>query len=393
MQSGRIIELIKGKKYQIIIEAGKDPKTGRRTRIKRTVNGRKADAEELLLELTVSLRQGTYVEPKGTTVSEWIDTWLNDYKKMDLRQTTFESYAYIIRLHIKPEIGAMKLQDLRPEHLQKLYKEKKESNLSSRTVRYIHSIMHAALKQAVKNRLLFGNPTEATNPPKIEQREITAMTVEQMNAFLHELDNTNYKRTKRIVPAFKVLLGTGLRRGELLGLRWRNIDFQKNTIDIEQGLVALEGSKKTYQDPKTDKSKNKIPMSDFVFTVLQNHWLQMTFEGHAEPDKPVFCTRDGAPILPRNFNKSFEALRRRAGIADINLHALRHTFATRLIEKGVQLKEIQELLRHSKISTTADIYTDISHSMKRDAVNKLNDDLLQMGTKTAPKPPGGEKGD
>src|SRR5690554_8058713 len=157
--TGRIIELIKGKKYQVIIEAGKDPKTGKRKRIKRTVNGRKTEAENLLLELTMSLRQGTYIEPKSIAVSEWLDTWLNDYKKMDLRQTTWESYADIIRLHIKPEIGAMKIQDLRPEHLQKLYKEKKESGLSSRTVRYVHSIMHAALKQAVKNQLILRNPT------------------------------------------------------------------------------------------------------------------------------------------------------------------------------------------------------------------------------------------
>ncbi len=391
MPSGRIVELIKGKKYQVIVEAGRDPKTGKRKRIKRTVNGRKTEAEDLLLELTLSLRQGTYIEPKSIAVSEWLDTWLNDYKKMDLRQTTWESYADIIRLHIKPEIGAMKIQDLRPEHLQKLYKEKKESGLSSRTVRYVHSIMHAALKQAVKNQLILRNPTEATSPPKMEQREITAMTKKQMDAFLSELDNTRYKRTKRIAPAFKVLLGTGLRRGELLGLRWRNIDFQTNTITIEQGLVATKGSKKTYQEPKTDQSKNEIPMSDYVAAVLQGHWLQMTFEGHADPDMPVFCTKNGDPILPRSLNRTFEALRRRAGIENVNLHALRHTFATRLLEKGVQLKEIQELLRHTRLSTTADIYTDVSHTMKQDAVNKLNDDLFQNGPKMAPNPPEEEK--
>ena len=386
MATGRIIEEIKGKKYKIIIEAGKDPKTGHRKRIKRSVTGRKKAAEDLLLEITMSLKQGTYIEPKSTTVSEWLDTWLNDYKKMELRQTTWESYSDIARLHIKPEIGAVAVQSLRPEQLQKLYKEKLESGLSARTVRYIHQVMRSALQQAVKNQLILRSPTEATTPPKLEQRAITAMTPEQMGAFLSALDNTHYKRTRRIAPAFKILLGTGLRRGELLGLRWRNIDLDNKVIRIEQGLVMTKGKMWVYQDPKTEQSKNEIPISDYVAGVLQTHWLEMVFEGNADMDKPVFCTKKGTPIIPKNFNRTYYALRKRAGISDdVNLHALRHTFATRLLEKGVQMKEIQELLRHTKMSTTADIYTEVSQGMKRDAVNKLNDDL-HLGTDRAPRP-------
>lgn len=386
MATGRIVEVVKGKKYKVVVEAGRNPRTGKRKRIVRRVTGRKCVAEDLMTDILSKLKTGTYIEPDRTTIYEWLNTWLNDYKKLDLRQTTWESYEYIIRKHIVPEIGEMQVQALsqQPEELQRLYREKLESGLSARTVRYLHTVINGALKQAVKNQLILRNPAEATNPPKLEQREITAMNKEQLIAFLQALDKTNYKRTKRIAPAFKVALGTGLRRGELLGLWWRDIDFAKRIIKIERCLVTTKGKMWAYQPPKTEESKAEIPMSDYVFGVLQAHWLQMTFEGHAGEETPVFCTKNGTPIIPKNFNRSFYALRKRAGIDNtINLHALRHTFATQLLEKGVSLKEIQELLRHTRISTTADIYTDVSRSMKQDAVNKLND-VLRLGTNRAP---------
>lgn len=382
MASGRIIEVVKGKKYKIIIEAGKNPKTGERKRIVRRVDGRKKEAEDLMDEIKNSLRQGTYIEPKKTTISEWLDTWLNDYKKMDLRQTTWESYEYIARLHIKPEIGAMHIQSLRPEDLQKLYRRKVESDLSTRTVRYIHTVINSAMKQAVKNHLILRNPAEATTPPKLEQKNVAAMGKGDIDNFLLTLDTLTDSRLKRIAPAFKILLGTGLRRGELLGLRWRSIDSDNRKIKIEQGLVATKGVMWAYQDPKTDLSKNEIPMSEYVASVLQSHYINMVLEGNAAEDKPVFCTKKGTPIIPKNFNRTYYSLRKKAGISeDINLHALRHTFATMLLEKGVSLKEIQELLRHAKISTTADIYTDVSSVMKKSAVDKLD---FQFGTKSAP---------
>ena len=384
MATGRIEEIVKGKKYKIIIEAGKNPSTGHRKRIIRRVEGRKKVAEDLMVQILSDIKQGTYIEPRKTTVSEWLDTWLKDYKKMELRQTTWESYEYIIRMHINPEIGATNIQSLRPENLQKLYRDKVESGLSARTVRYIHQVMSSALKQAVKNQLILRNPADATVPPKLEQKDVSAMNGEDLSKFLSTLDALTDKRLIRSAPAFKVLLGTGLRRGELLGLRWRNVDFDNRTIEIEEGLVSVKDNLRSYQNPKTDQSKNIIPMSEYVAEVLQTHWLEMSFEGNAEMDKPVFCTKQGAPIIPKNFNRTYYSLRKKAGISeDINLHALRHTFATHLLEKGVSLKVIQELLRHTKISTTADIYTDVSRTVKKTEVDKLND-LFSNGTKSAP---------
>lgn len=383
MASGRVEELIKGKKYNVLIEAGKDPKTGKRKRIKRTVNGRKGEADDLLVAILSQLKTATYIDPERITINQWMDTWLNDYKKMNLRQTTLENYQNIINTHIKTEIGEMNLQALRPEELQKLYRAKLEGGLSTRTVRYIHTIIHGALKQATKNKLILSNPAESTTPPKLVQKKVNPMTKEQMDAFLQVLDNSTYKRTQRVAPAFKVLLGTGIRKGELLGLRWRNIDLKGGTIKIEQGIVYTKKNRVSYQDPKTNESKKEIPISDYVIEALENHQLEMTFEGNFSEDKPVFCTKDGNPISPQNFDKTYHALRKRSGIPKtISPHALRHTFATRLLEENVSLKEIQELLRHTKITTTADIYTDVSSKMKKSAVNKLND-VFKNGTKMA----------
>ena len=376
--TGRIVELVKGKKYKVIIEAGKDPSTGSRKRIIRRVTGRKPDAQTLMAQILMELKQGTYIEPKRITVADWLNTWLNDYKKMELRPTTWESYKIQINTHITPAIGELNIQELHPNHLQKLYNEKLESGLSPRSVRYIHTVMHGALKQAVKNQLLLRNVSEATTLPRRNKSQARALTLQEQNDFLAAAEGD------RLCPAFIVLMATGLRRGELLGLRWRNVDFDNNSLTIEENLVSLKGAA-SYQLPKTDKSKARLPLIRPAIDALKAHRALMLAEGYHDKDKPVFCSKAGTPINPRNFNRKFTELRDSAGIGkDITVHSLRHTFATRLLEKGVSMREVQELLRHEEMSTTADVYSHVSEELKRNAADKLND-LFQNGTKTAPK--------
>ncbi len=364
--TGRIIELIKGKKYKIIIEAGRHPATGKRQRIIRTVNGRKSDAELLNAELLQKLDQDLYIEPKRITVAAWLDAWLSDYKKLDLRQTTFTSYEIQANKHIIPAIGQVPLQALRPDHLQKLYADKSKIGLSPRSVRYIHTVIHGALEQAVKNGLVIRNVSKVTTLPKREKSKATAMTENEQAEFIKAIKN------ERLYPAFVVLMATGLRRGELLGLRWRNIDFEKAQLSVEENLVWARGGV-SYQPPKTEKSRGIVPLIQPAVDVLKMHRERMLFEGHAGKDAPVFCTSVGTPIHPRNFSRTFERLRDSADISrDLTVHSLRHTFATRLLERGASLKEIQELLRHEDISTT-DIYSHVSEKLKRDAANQIAD--------------------
>jgi len=224
---GHIESAGKGK-WRIVIEAGRDPATGKRKRIVRRVEGRKADAEEILAQLLAELKQGTYIEPSRITVAEWLHTWLHEYKKLKLRPSTWESYEVIIRNHLVPAIGALPLQALRSEHLQKLYNKKAEAGLSAQTIHHIHKVVHGALKQAVKNKLVQHNVSEAVTLPKIKRREIRTLTPEEQAKFLGVLGGD------RLGTTFLMLLGTGMRRGELLGLRWEDVNLDEGTVFIRR---------------------------------------------------------------------------------------------------------------------------------------------------------------
>jgi integrase len=274
-------------------------------------------------------------------------------------------------------IGAIRLQELRPEHIQKLYNDKAAAGKSAQTIRHIHKVIHGALDQALKNRMIQTNVSEATTLPKIVQREIRTLTPEEQAKFLQVLAQN------RLGAAFLLLLGTGLRRGELLGLECQDVDLEKATIYVRQELVWTKEKGFTFQEPKTEKSKRLVPLPQVVLEALRGHQQKMEAEGHYAPRAPVFCTAAGTPIIPRNFNRTFASLCRKAGIEGVNLHALRHTFATRLLEMGENLKVVQELLGHSRISTTADIYSHVAQDVKRQAADKINDVLT--GTIWAPK--------
>ncbi|GAW28546.1 site-specific integrase [Carboxydocella sp. ULO1] len=373
--AGHIEPAGKGR-WKIVVEAGKDPATGKRRRITRYYNGRKADAEEFMARLLMDLKQGTFVEPTRMTISDWLDNWLNNYKKNDLRPTTWELYETMARCHIKPAIGALYLHELRTDHLQKLYNDKLKEGKSPQTIHHIHKVIHGALTQAIKNKLLIHDVSQAVTLPKIKRKEINVLSSDDMDKFLRLLPGD------RLGPAFLLLLGTGMRRGELLGLCWEDIDLENGLVHIRKGLVRTrEGL--IYQETKTDKSARTIPLPRTVKDALVIHKNKMITEGLYGPTMPVFCTSKGTVVSPRNLQRKFDTLCGKAGITGATLHALRHTFATRLLEQGENLKVVQELLGHTRISTTADIYSHVNQNVKKSAVEKL-DELFTQGTIWAP---------
>ncbi|GEA15567.1 site-specific integrase [Moorella sp. E308F] len=336
------------------------------------------------------IKQGTFVEPDKLTVGEWLDTWLNEYVKPHVRPTTWGGYEYIVRQHLKPALGKIRLKDLRPDHLQKLYNEKLaggrvdgQGQLSNRTVRLMHVVIHAALKQAMKNQLVIRNVADATKPPSLKKKEIRVLSPEEQARFISIL------KDDRLGAAFLLDLATGLRRGELLGLRWRDVNLEEGTITINQSLVEVrtgnaEGKKTMlmFQEPKTKQSKRTIPIPKSILTELKAHKIRQDHEkSQAGPkyqdNDLVFATAEGKPINPRNFNRSFYRLVKKAGLPPINPHALRHTFATRLLEADEHPKVVQDLLGHSQISLTLDTYSHASMDLKRRAAEKL-DKILEV---------------
>ena len=325
------------------------------------------------------LANGIYVDPARMLVKDWLNTWLWEYKKQTLRPSTFQDYESLINNHIVPSIGHYKLKDLRPEHLQALYNSKHESGLSLSTIKHIHVILHSALDQALKNGLVVRNVSEATTLPKAKtKKEIRVLTLEEQKRFVAALEG------ERLKPAFLLALASGVRLGELLVLKWDCVNLKEGTITIKRSLRRIKTYDKSlptktmlaFQEPKTAAGIRTIPVPPVILEELKEHRKRQLEEklkagSLYEDNNLVFATELGTPIEPRNFLRVFYRIIEKANL-DINFHALRHTYATRLLEANEHPKVVQELLGHNDISTTLNIYSHVMPEIKKAAAMKLN---------------------
>ncbi len=323
------------------------------------------------------LQKGTYIEPSKMTMEKWIDIWLYEYKKNEVKKTTFANYVARIKNHIKPTLGRYRLSDLRPDIIQKAVNALNDKGLAPETVRGTYNVIHDCLKQAVRNGLISRNVASDIILPKVIASEAKCLTVEEQKRFI-EVAKKEY-----LGELFIFDLGTGLRLGELLGLKWEDVDFNQQIIRIKRTLNVVKDfdnaeSKwhKEFGTPKTRSSIRSIPlMPDLVKMLKSVHTKQLETRlatGPAyENNDLVFCTALGRPLDPRNMGRSFKTIAEKAGIKNASIHWLRHTFATRGLENGIELRVIQELLGHANISITASIYTHVLPDKKRDSIMKL----------------------
>lgn len=338
------------------------------------------EVAEKLAKAKAEMQQGTFIEPTRLTFGEWLRVWLEEYKRPAVRPSTYSNYEQVIRLYLQPALGHVPLQQLRPEQLQRLYNQKLAEGLSNRTVRLIHIVAHAALKQAVKNGLAGRNVAEATSPPGVKKREIRVLTLEEQHHFLEAA------KGERLYPAFLLALASGLRLGELLGLRWQDVDWQRGGISVNQALQRVRGKKgeKSYLGflpPKTKAGRRFIPLPEEALKALKKWRATQSEEKLSagplwEEHGLIFTTPAGRPIDPRNFLRTFYRIIERAGVEHFNFHALRHTFATRLLELGEHPKVVQELLGDSQITVVLDTYSHVLPNIKEQAAARLNEILL-----------------
>jgi integrase len=358
---------------------GRDRATGKLRRLCLYGRTRQEVADQLARALS-DVGRGSFVAPHKLTVGEWLDVWLRDYKRPSIRPVTLDSYATMVRVHLKPALGQIPLQALRPDQVQRFYNGKREAGFSVRTVRYLHTILHGALKQAMKSQLVVRNVSEATTLPVGKTRMMHPFTLGQVQQFLDAV------REDRFFAAFFLEVGTGLRRGELLGFRWRDVDLEAGVVHVRQTLIrvgnhdAIASNRKTrliFQEPKTEQSRRTIPIPAGIIEELKRHKARQAQEkllmGEAYEDHGlVFCQANGQPIDPRNFTRRFERLLQQAELPHIRFHDTRHTFATLMLELGEAPKVVQSMLGHTKISTTLDIYSHVSLDLERQAAAKLN---------------------
>ena len=351
------------------VTLGYDPKTGKPVR-KFFYGKTRQEVAEKLAKLLPQVNAGL-VSPERYTFGDWFALWLEYYKRPMLRKSTCERYARFAQNHIFPSLGKMLLERLRPEILQRFFAEKEKEGLAPNTIKFIYVILHSSLEKAVELGYLPRNPADCVSLPKRKQKEIRILSPEEMQRFL------SCAKTHRLFPAFLLLATTGMRRSEVLGLRWQDVNLEEGTVSVSQVLVPLiQGV--TFEEPKTKQSRRTIPLLPEVTEELKawrKRWLAERMR--LGPDWPetdlVFPSEVHTAILPRNFTRVFHAICREAGIENFTIHGLRHSFASYLLAKGVHPKVVSEVLGHSSITITMDTYSKLIPGLKEMAMEKLRD--------------------
>ncbi|MEE2927094.1 MAG: tyrosine-type recombinase/integrase [Chloroflexota bacterium] len=355
------------------MDAGRDPATGKRRQQWHTVKGTKREAEKRLAELVNQVDNGQYSQPTKLTFGSFMGRWLQDYAWPNLSPETAQAYDIMAQKHLMPALGNIPLQQLTPSHIQTYYTDKLtfgrrdgKGGLSPRTVRHHHRLIHVALESAVKLQLVHRNVSDAVTAPKYRNKEIQTFNEEGMLAFLESVKVTEY------YPMFYTALFTGVRRSELLALRWSDIDLDLGYISINRSIHHLEDKSFVFQPPKTAKSRRQVPLSPSTSIVLRQHRdnqraAKLLLGNPVTESSLVFCQLDGSPLLPRSVSQAWTRLVRQAGFPGIRLHDARHTHATLMLEQGVNWKIISERLGHGSVAMTLDLYAHASPGLQKAA--------------------------
>ena len=354
---------------------------GIRKQITRTAHSPQ-EAERIRTKLMHQKYEGTLSEqPKGT-LDQFLDRWLSDYVESNLSPSTYQGYQYIIRSHITPAIGSMALKNLHPEHLQRYYADKLKAGLSSTSVRHHHTLLHKAFKQAVQWGLMQRNPADAVSAPRLRKAEMHTLSESDVDSVLRSSYPEYY-------PLFYLALFTGLRRGELLALRWSDVNLPMAEISVSRSVVPLKGGKYLIKESKTPKSRRTVALSPSTCQVLLEH-MEKQMANYSRLDIKfknntlVFCHLDNSPLKGNTVWCAWHKLMKRLGINDIRFHDTRHTMATMMLAAGVHPKIVQERLGHSSIAITLDTYSHVAPGLQHTAANKMDDILLKKVTNSLP---------
>ncbi len=332
------------------------------------------EARSKLAEAIADRDRGLVYDSGGLTVGEYLARWLEDSVRGSVKVTTFQSYGSLVRLHVCPTLGHIKLSALAPAPVQALYRRKLDEGLSPKTVKYIHTTLHRALKQALRWGLVPRNVAAAVDPPRVPTPEITPLSPTQARQLLLSV------RGDRLEALYLLAVTTGMRQGELLGLGWEDADLEAGTVRVRRTLTLTRGGPRL-TEPKTPRSRRSIRLTASAVDALGRHRERQENERAAAGEKweergLVFATRIGTPIRRAKLHaESWKPLLRRAGLPDTRFHDLRHTCATLLLTKGVHPKIVSEMLGHSSIAITLDTYSHVIPGLGDTAVRAMEDIL------------------
>ncbi|SFR15428.1 tyrosine-type recombinase/integrase [Desulfoscipio geothermicus] len=370
--------------WTIVIETGRDPATGKRKRLYQAFKGTKKEAEKEMARLITEIEKGTYIDPSDMTFGQFATMWLDDYGKLKLAPTTYRRYKQIIDLRVVPWLGQIQLDKLKPIHLQQFYKkiieggrlDGREGQLSAGSIIYHQRVIHRILEAAYKQELIHRNVADLVELPlpedDDEKEQVAILNSDQIKELEASLNSGQY------YTLVFVGIRTGLRRGELLGLQWRDIDFDKGKLSVRRSLSYTKEKGIFTKLPKNKKSRRTIDISPEVINVLRKHRTKQKekflSKGIIQSENHyIFCQNDGQPLHPDTISSWFPKYLEDIGLPKLKFHCLRHTHASLLLSTGVDIKYISDRLGHSSIRITYDIYSHLIPEKEKEAVNKLEE--------------------
>lgn len=367
----------KGQEYtywEARVTVGRDPGTGKQ--IQRSFTGKtQKEVREKMQSVTVAINEGMYTEPSKMTVGQWLDIWQRDYLG-SVKPLTVQTYDKNVRVHIRPALGAIKLEALDVHTVQGFINDlsKPHGNkhgLAPKTVKCIHGILHKALQTAVKVGYIRFNPADSTELPRSQRREIKPLDGEAIGAFMNAVQGHRFE------AIYLTMLFTGLRRAEACGLTWEAVDLERGTIRIDKQLQNVPGRPGEYilAPTKNDKGRT-ITAAASVVELLKKHRAQQARDRlKAGPlwrdDRFVFTDERGNHLTPSTLYHNYKKIVASIGLPDARLHDLRHSFAVASLRAGDDIKTVQGNLGHHAAAFTLDVYGHVTEEMKQDSANRM----------------------
>jgi len=367
--------------WRLVVSFGM--KDGKQVKHNRTVHCKsEAEARKLLPEFYTEVERGLVIDGKKMTFKDFVERWLKDYAEVNLAPKTLYRYQQMLDSRILPAMGHLRMDKIRPTHIIEFEKNLRENGirldgkpggLSDRTVLHHYRLISAILQDAVQWQVIKDNPAARTKPPKVKKTRVSAYDEVQSAQLLKALETEPLKHKLLVYLA----LATGLRRGELMGLEWKDINFAQSTLEVRQCSQYLPGKGSFTKDPKNELSQRVIAIPHSVMAMLKQFKKQQAEERLKVGDlwqgsDRIFTTWDGQPAHPEWPSQWFSKFIKKHGLPHLTFHGLRHTSATMLIGQGVNMKEVSSRLGHSNISTTMDIYADSLKSADKDAAEKMD---------------------
>jgi integrase len=372
----------KADRYYVVVDRYEN---GKRKRKWHPAGRTRREADDKLIEILGAIKRGVYVDPSRTTVTDYLEqTWLPAIRAT-IKPTTYQLYETVVSAYIKPhDLGGMRLQEVRGAHLNALYAKLGESGrkngqpLAPKSIRNVHTLLYSAFRDAMKWDLLARNPAEAADPPIVPRKAPAHWTADRVGAFLEATADD------RLAPLWLMYASTALRRSEALALRWSDVSLEHGRASIHRSLAFIKGQP-LFTEPKTPASQRTVPLPTETVAVLKAHRKRQAAERLAAGElwqdlDLIFALEDGSPIPPGRVTKTFVRAVKRAGLPHLAPHGLRHTFATVALEAGVLTKIVTDILGHSSVAITADLYSHTTEPSTRDASDRVASAMFGRST-------------